>query len=254
MLRTRIIPVLLLHGKSLVKTKKFGKYRYIGDPANTVRIFNELEVDELAFLDISSGKQRHGPNFEVLRDIAGECFMPLSYGGGIETFDQAKQIFEIGFEKIIINTAAYKTPKLISEVASVYGSQAVVVSIDVGQSILGARQLRSNGGRKRQSFGPIDWARQMEDCGAGELLVTSILREGTYKGFDLELIAEIGRSVDIPVIAHGGAGKLQDIRLAVDHGASAVALGSLVVFQKQDMGVLVNFPSDDTLEELLGYA
>lgn len=247
MLRTRIIPVLLLHGKSLVKTKKFGKYRYIGDPANTVRIFNELEVDELAFLDISATNKHQGPNFDVLRDVASECFMPLSYGGGIVEFDQAKHVYDIGFEKVILNTAAYQTPKLISEMARVYGSQAVVVSMDVGRSFFGASQLRSNSGRKRQSGSPTEWARQMEDRGAGEILLTSIPREGSYEGFDLELVAEVSNAVNIPVIAHGGAGKLQDIALAIENGASAVALGSLVVFQKKDLGVLVNFPNTDSL-------
>ena len=251
MLRTRVIPALLLHDKSLVKTRRFGKFRYIGDPTNTVRIFNELEVDELCFLDISAARCRRGPNFDVLRDVASECFMPLSYGGGIASFDQAKQVYDIGFEKVIMNSAAYTNPALITEISRTYGSQAVVISMDVGRSLWGGRQLRSQSGKTRQLGTPVDWARQMEDRGAGELLLTSIGQEGTYEGFDLELIHEISTAVDIPVIAHGGAGKLLDIRQAVDHGASAVALGSLVLFQKKDMGVLVNFPAPDVLEKIL---
>tara|TARA_R110002124_G_scaffold282450_1_gene457596 strand:+ start:15309 stop:16067 length:759 start_codon:yes stop_codon:yes gene_type:complete len=251
MLRTRIIPALLLHDKSLVKTQKFGKFCYIGDPANTVRIFNELEVDELCFLDISAARKNRGPNFDVLRDVASECFMPLSYGGGISSFEQAKQVYDIGFEKVIVNTASYSKPELIPEISRVYGSQAVVVSIDVGRALWGKSQLRSQSGKTRHAASAVDWARQMENRGAGELLLTSIPREGSYEGFDLELISEVSAAVDIPVIAHGGAGKLDDIRSAIDHGASAVALGSMVVFQKKDMGVLVNFPAPDVLEDLL---
>lgn len=251
MLRTRVIPALLLHNRSLVKTKKFNKFQYIGDPVNTARIFNELEVDELCILDISAARFRREPNFTLLSDLASECFMPLSYGGGITGFEQAKKIYDTGFEKVIVNSAAYQTPELITEISQTYGSQAVVVSMDVCRFLWGHKHLRSRGGKTRQSISPIDWARQMEDRGAGELLLTSIKHEGTYEGFDLETISEVSAAVNIPVIAHGGAGSLQDIRLAVDCGASAVALGSMVVFQKQGSGVLVNFPDPNTLAEVL---
>jgi len=251
MLRTRIIPVLLLHNKSLVKTKKFNKFQYIGDPVNTARIFNELEVDELCILDILSTRFRREPNFNLISVLASECFMPLSYGGGITNFNQAKKLYETGFEKVIINSAAYCTPELITEITQTYGNQAVIVSLDVGRSVWGRKQLRSHGGKTRHSVTPIDWARKMEDRGAGELLLTSIIHEGTYGGFDCETISEICSAVDIPVIAHGGAGSLQDIRIAVDCGASAVALGSMVVFQKQGSGVLVNFPDPNALTKVL---
>ena len=251
MLRTRVIPVLLLHGKSLIKTLQFGKFQYIGDPANTVRIFNELEVDELAFLDIKAARERTDPDLDMLRDVSKECFMPLSYGGGITQINQAKKVFEIGFEKVIINTAAYKTPELVTEIAQIYGSQAVVVSIDVGQTLFRRPQLRSQGGRTMQLNSPLEWAREMQERGAGEILLTSMQREGTYKGFDLNLIAKISAAVDIPVIAHGGAGSVNDIRHAVDHGASAVALGSMVVFQKKGMGVLISFPTKNQITSLL---
>lgn len=251
MLRTRIIPALLLHGKSLVKTKQFGRYQYIGDPTNTVRIFNELEVDELCFLDIKAARTRCSPDFDVLREIASECFMPLSYGGGINSLDLAKRVFDIGFEKIIINSAALQDPKLITKVAEVYGSQAVVVAMDVKKHFWRGACLVTRGGTEWQSVKPIDWARYAQELGAGELLLTAVDREGTWQGFDLPLVKEISTSVTIPVIAHGGAAGLEDIVKAVhDGGASAVAVGASVVFQKKGMGVLVNFPDQQALRIL----
>lgn len=251
MLRTRVIPALLLHGKSLVKTERFGKYQYIGDPTNTVRIFNEIEVDELSFLDIKAARTRTGPDFDVLRDIAKECFMPLSYGGGIDSLEMAKRVFDTGFEKIILNTAAYSNPGLITDVANVYGSQAVVVSMDVKKHLWKGMRLVAQGGTRWQNTAPVEWARQAEELGAGELLLTAVDREGTWQGFDIPLIQDINAAVSIPVIAHGGAGELEHIKHAVDAGASAVSLGSMVVYQKKGMGVLVNFPSQRSLYELL---
>jgi len=243
MLRTRVIPVLLLHGKSLVKTKRFGKFKYVGDPANTVRIFNELEVDELSFLDIKAARTRSGPDFDVLQDIATECFMPLSYGGGINSLEMAKRIFDTGFEKIILNTSAYVNPKLITEIADVYGSQAVVVSMDVKKNLWKGMRLVAQGGTRWQQISPEEWARQVEELGAGEILLTSIDREGTWDGFDIELVKNISNLVSIPVIAHGGAGSVGDINQVISQAnASAVALGNMVVFQKKDMGVLINMP------------
>lgn len=251
MLKTRIIPTLLLREKALVKTEKFGKFRYIGDPANTVRIFNELEVDELCFLDISVAQSRRPPDFELLRNVATECFMPLSYGGGISDLETAKRVYDTGFEKVVINTAATRNPGVIENIAKVYGAQAVVASIDVGQNLFGQQGVFIAGGKKRVRSDPVAWAKQLESSGAGEILLTSIPREGTYRGFDLDLVSAVSQAVEIPVIAHGGAGELADIRRAVDAGASAIALGSLVVFQKRGMGVLVNFPSSKELKEWL---
>lgn len=251
MLRTRVIPVLLLRERALVKTHRFGKFRYIGDPANTVRIFNELEVDELCVLDISAARTRRGPDFELLRDVASECFMPMAYGGGIADFATAKRIYDTGFEKVVINTAATEAPGIIEDIARVYGTQAVVASIDVNRDWLGRSGVFTRGGRTRAHPDPVAWAKTLEDRGAGEILLTSVPREGTYEGFDLDLVRAVANAVEVPVIAHGGAGELVHIRQAVDANASAVALGSMVVFQKKDMGVLVNFPSPDVLRNLL---
>lgn len=248
MLRVRVIPALLLRDRSLVKTKRFGQFTYVGDPCNTVRIFNELEVDELAFLDIDASRLRRSPNFELLADIANECFMPLSYGGGIDCLDSAKRIFDLGFEKVVINSAALSNPCLISQISERYGSQAVIISIDVKRDRLGRERVWSFSGTKASSFDAVSWAKKAEQYGAGEILLTAIQREGTWGGPDVQLIRRVASVVSIPVIAHGGVGSVEDIVAAVHSGgASAVAVGSLVVFQKQGMGVLINFPDQDDL-------
>ena len=252
MLRVRVIPALLLDDLSLVKTERFRRPRYIGDPCNTVRIFNELEVDELAFLDITATRDRRPPNFALLQDIATECFMPLSYGGGITNFEDAARIFGIGFEKIVINSFAHERPSLITEIADVYGNQAVVASIDVARGWFGRERVMTHGARRAQRPGPVEWAMEMERRGAGEILLTAIEREGSWQGMDLDLIRRVSEAVSIPVIAHGGAGGVPDLAAAVHSGgASSVAVGAMVVFQKRNFGVLVNFPERAGLEAAL---
>lgn len=253
MLRTRVIPALLLRNESLVKTVRFGRFTYVGDPCNTVRIFNELEVDELIFLDITATREGRRPNARVLADIANECFMPLSYGGGIRALDDAKIVFDIGFEKVAVNTHAVNDPQLIRAIADRYGSQAVIAAIDVKKDLFGRYRVMTEGGHHAAGLDPVGWARQAEALGAGEILLTAIDREGTWEGFDLTLVKQVCEAVNIPVIAHGGAGSIDDIGQVVKTaGASAVAVGSLVVFQKKGMGVLVNFPDETRLRQALG--
>jgi len=254
MLKTRIIPCLQLVDQSLVKTIQFGKYGYIGDPINTVRIFNELEVDELCFLDIRATIQKRLPNIKILSEIANECFMPLSYGGGVKDTDTAKTILSIGFEKIVINSAAIENPKLITDIAKHSGSQSVVVSIDVKKNIFGSYSVYSQDGKIKTKLNPIEWAKFAEMAGAGELLVTSMDRDGTWQGFDFEIIKQITDVVSIPVIANGGAGCISDIvKVVKEANASATALGSMVVYQQKGMGVLVNFPDKHSLNQQLGH-
>lgn len=253
MLRTRVIPALLLRDESLVKTVRFGNFTYVGDPCNTVRIFNELEVDELVFLDISATTTARAPNLRLLADIANECFMPLGYGGGIRQLADAQSVLRLGFEKVLINSAAEENPALISQIARHFGSQAVIVSIDVKRNLWGRPQVFTRAGAHNTHRDPVAWAVEAEKRGAGEILLTSIDREGTWSGIDLELTKAVADAVNIPVIAHGGAGTLDHIVEAVGGaGASAVALGSMVVFQKKGMGVLVNFPEPDQLATRLG--
>jgi len=252
MLQTRVIPCLLLEGDRLVKTVNFKRASYIGDPVNTARIFNELEVDELTLLDISATNLGKSPNFEILKELANECFMPLAYGGGINNFEDAKKIFKIGIEKIIINSATFTNPSFISKLADYFGNQAVVASIDIKKNFFGNYQLFSNSGKKKQKLNPIAWAQQLEILGAGEILLTAIHREGTWNGFDIDIIEKISNAVSIPVIAHGGAASINDIGKAVKiGGASAVSLGSMVVYQNKGMGVLVNFPDSQKLKQIL---
>ncbi len=252
MLRTRIIPALQLRNASLVKPIRFGKFTYIGDPCNTVRIFNELEVDELLFLDTTATRENRSPNLRVLTDIANECFMPLGYGGGIRNSQDAKAVFDIGFEKVAINSYAMENPNFISQLAVTYGSQAIIASIDVKKDFFGHYRVRTRSGHKKTDYDPVNWAIKLEKMGAGEILLTSIDLEGTWAGFDLALVKQVTNAVSIPVIAHGGAGTVAHIGEVVKTaGASAVALGSMVVFQKKGMGVLVNFPDKQALEKVL---
>ena len=241
MLRKRVIPILLLREDSLIKTTKFDKFRYIGDPCNTVRIFNELEVDELIILDILASKNKEIPNFNVLRSIADECFMPLAYGGGIKSLEQAKKIFDLGFEKVSLNTAALETPNLISDLAKVYGSQAVICSIDVKKTLLGSYKIYNSSSKKHKKQSLLDWVKKVESLGAGEILLTSVNLEGSWQGLDLKLTSMVSEASSIPVIGQGGIGSKDHINEAFESTKlSAIASGSALVFQKKGMGVLVN--------------
>ena len=249
MLQTRVIPCLLLKDDSLVKTVNFKKPAYIGDPVNTARIFNELEVDELVLLDISATNNNRKPDFKILAELANECFMPLAYGGGINNFEDAKKIFQIGIEKVVINSIAFSKPAFITELAEHFGNQAIVASIDVKKNMFGKFQVYSNSGTKKQKVDPVAWAQELEQLGAGEILLTAIHQEGTWMGFDINIIDKISNAVNIPVIANGGASSIEDIGKAVKEGqASAVSLGSMIVYQNKGMGVLVNFPDAKKLK------
>ena len=190
MLRTRVIPCLQLVDESLVKTVKFGSYGYIGDPINTVRTFNDYEVDELCFLDIRATIEKRQPNFKILKEIANECFMPLSYGGGVKDADTAKRILSTGFEKIILNTVAYEVPGVVTELAKHSGNQSVVGSIDIKKNIWGKYHVYICDGTKKIDVDPVKYAQKLESLGAGELLVTSMDNDGTWQGFDIEMIKQ----------------------------------------------------------------
>lgn len=250
--KTRVIPVLLLRGQGLVKTVKFKDAKYIGDPINTVRIFNEKEVDELIFLDISATPDASGPDFDVLEDIASEAFMPMAYGGGITSLDQVRRIFSLGFEKIVISTAAYRSPHLIEEAAGLYGSQSIVCCIEVARTLWGRYDLYANGGRSKQVVSLQDHVAALEKLGVGEILVNSIDRDGTQSGYDLKLMREVCRLSHVPVIACGGARGIEDFVSAVDEaGVSAVAAGSVFVFMGSHRAVLINYPERQLLAQRL---
>jgi cyclase len=252
MLGIRVIPCLLLRNRGLVKTVKFKDPIYLGDPINIVKIFNEKEVDEIVLLDITATTEQRRPNFKVLSEIASEAFMPMGYGGGIRTLDDASTLFNLGFEKIIVNTCAVVEPRFVEAASSRFGSQSIVVSIDVKKSILGKYEVYTHAGARRTNLEPSDFARRVESLGAGELIVNSIDRDGTMSGYDIDLITQVASSVNIPVVACGGAGKLSDFEQAVNHGgASAVAAGSMFVFQGKHKAVLITYPSPGALKSLL---
>lgn len=252
MLRPRVIPCLSLIGDILVKTVRFRREAYIGDPVNTARIFNELEVDELMVLDIRATPQRRTPDLGLLAQLASECFMPLAYGGGVATVEMAKTILSLGIEKVVVNTAAHHTPALVEDLAGLFGSQAVVASVDIKRGFLGRTVHYIAGGTEKTRRDALAWAQELQRLGAGELLLTSMKRDGTWSGFDVDLLKKFSHALSIPLIAAGGAGTVAHIGAAVhEGGASAVALGSMVVYQKQGMGVLVNFPDKQALEGVL---
>lgn len=251
MLRTRVIPVLLLTGHRLVKTVKFKNRVYVGDPINTVKIFNDKEVDELAILDIDASINGREPDYDYIERLASQCFMPLAYGGGIRTAQQASRLLAIGVEKVILNTAATTDPDVVSAAAAEAGSQSVVVSIDVKKNWLGKYQVRSAGGSRGTSLDPAAFAAEVVKRGAGEILINSIDRDGTQSGYDLDLISNVASAVNVPVIACGGASTLDDFAAAVGKGASAVAAGSMFVFTGPHRAVLINFPQRADLERNL---
>lgn len=242
---------MLLKNRGLVKTIKFKDPKYIGDPLNALKIFNEKEVDELIFLSIDSTLNDTEPPFDLIEDIAKECFMPFCYGGGIKSINQIKRILQLGVEKVAINSAAYTDPEFIREACSVFGSSTIVVSIDVKKNIFGRYQVYVKGGKENTKLDPLDYALRMEQLGVGELFVNSIDRDGTYSGYDLTLINKISSAVGVPVIACGGAGTLKDfVDASVYSGASAVAAGSLFVFHGKHKAVLITYPRYEELKEL----
>jgi len=244
-MRSRIIPILLLQGSGLYKTRKFLKPVYIGDPINAIKIFNEKEVDELCFLDINASKLKQEPNFKILKNIASECFMPLSYGGGITSFEIVRKLTSIGFEKVIINTAAFENRKLIPELSKYFGVSTIVGSVDVKKNWYGKEEVRIKSGLKKIPFTPEAWAIELESQGVGEIIINSINNDGELCGYDIDLIKRISDVVSVPVIAAGGARNLDDIEDAkIIGGASAAAAGAMFVFHGKHRAVLIKYPSE----------
>jgi len=252
MLKHRIIPCLLLSNGGLVKTLKFKDPKYVGDPINAIRIFNEKEVDELMVLDIGASKTGREPDFELIEQFASECFMPLCYGGGIRTFTHARRLFSSGVEKVCLQSAALENPALISQIAEYYGSQAVVVSADVKKGWFGGKKLYASRTGKTLDIPVSDFLTRCVEAGAGEVLLNAVDRDGTMEGMDLDLIRETAGKLPVPLIAVGGAGSLADMKAAVEAGASAVAAGAFFVFHGPHRAVLITYPQYNELEDLLG--
>lgn len=252
MLRARVIPCLLLRNAGLVKTIGFKTPKYVGDPINAVKIFNEKEVDELIVLDIDASKRGAEPNYDLLADLASECFMPLCYGGGVTSVEQALRIVQLGIEKIAVNAATIADPGLVTALSEVLGSQSVVVGIDVKRDWMGRYRVYDASSAKLTDRSPETYAEELVHAGAGEVFLNSVDQDGSQTGYDLKLIDKVTRAVSVPVIACGGAGRLEDFFSAVNAGASAVAAGSMFVFQGRHRAVLISYPSYKELEGLLG--
>lgn len=254
MLRPRIIPCLLVHRGGLVKTRQFAEPKYVGDPINAVRIFNEKQADELMVLDIDATAQRRAPDLQMIENLAAECRMPLCYGGGVDSVKTALEIFGLGVEKIALGRAAADKPQVVEALAERVGRQSVVVVMDVKRCGESYRVFVQNG-TQRTDWEPVDFARRMEELGAGEIVVNSIDQDGMMQGYDLGLLRRVRESIGIPLTALGGAGKLADFgRLIEEFGLVGAAAGSVFVFKGVFRAVLINYPSPEEKQRLLPLA
>lgn len=252
MLRPRIIPCLLVKDKGLVKTVNFKDPKYVGDPINAVKIFNEKQVDELIVLDIDATRENRGPDFKMIENLAVECRMPLCYGGGVTTVEQAKRIFGLGVEKVAISSAAVHDPGLVSRIAEQVGSQSAIVVIDVRKNPSGKYEIWTHNATKNTEKDPIEFAQQMEKLGVGEIVVNSIDNDGVMKGYDHILVSNIRQSVSVPLTVLGGAGSLKDIgQMIANHGIIGIAAGSLFVFKGIYKAVLINYPNPEKKNEMI---
>lgn len=254
MLRNRVIPVLLVKDHGLVKTTRFANPKYVGDPINAIRIFNEKEVDELALLDISATRGSHGPNFELVQDVASECFMPLAYGGGIRGIEDAKRLFGLGVEKVVLRSAAMANLRTVTAIADFAGSSSVTVSIDVRRTKFGRQQLYCPDAPRH---GESDWSgflTRAVEAGAGEIILNAVDRDGTMAGMDTDLISVAARTTTVPLVAVGGVGSLAHIKAGVLSGADAIGAGAFFVYHGPRRAVLITYPRHDELASLLGTA
>lgn len=246
----RVIPVLSLSGKGLVKTKKFKNSVYIGDPINAMRIFNEKEVDELILNDINASKIGCEPNFDLIKKIVSEAFMPIGYGGGIKKLDDIKKLIDLGIEKVVINSSI-KDYKLIEQAANIFGNQSIVVSIDVKKNLFGDYKAYIQSGTQQLKEKPEDLAKNVINSGAGEIYIHSIDKDGTLEGYDHKIIKSMATSINVPVVALGGAQSMEDIQnVILNSGASAAAASGLFIFKGRHRAVLLSYPGYEEINKL----
>lgn len=251
MLRPRIIPSLLIQDNGLVKTVNFKNPKYVGDPINAVRIFNEKEVDELAIFDIDATAKGLEPNYSLIERIANQSRMPLCYGGGVKTVEQAQKIFGLGIEKIALSSEVLHNPELITQIANRVGAQSVIVVLDVKKKLFGGYEVYTHNGKKSTGINPFDFAEKAQRLGAGEIIINSIDQDGVMKGFDMNLIDKVRDKISLPLTVLGGAGELQHIQQVIHkHGVIGVAAGSLFVFKGVYKAVLINYPEKGEKEKL----
>ena len=248
MRRVRIIPILTISGNKLVKTVRFNKPNYLGDPINAIKIFNDKEVDEILVLDISVSKNNGQINFKLIEEMASECFMPLGYGGGIKNMKDVERLFSCGIEKIVLNSVLLTDPGFITKIAEKYGVQSVVVSLDIKKHFLGGVRPYFVSGDKSINKDIVLWAKEVESLGAGEIILNNIDRAGTFSGLDMQLIEKVSSAVSIPLVPCGGVNSLEDMLKGVKAGASAIAAGSFFVYKNNDTkSILINYPSQPEL-------
>lgn len=248
MFRPRVIPVLLLKGQGLVKSIKFKNHRYIGDPINAVRIFNDLKADELVFLDILATKEKRTISLDFVHKVGEEANMPFAVGGGIRTIENIREIVNAGAEKVIINSYAAINPDFIRQASETFGSSTIVVCIDVKKKIFGSERIWILNGTKSTKYTPVEYAQIIQEKGAGEIIIQSIEQDGQMKGYDLELIKKITSKVSIPVVALGGASNINDLRDAyLKANATGLAAGSMFVYHGERRGVLINYPEKNEI-------
>lgn len=249
MLRTRIIPVLLLRDNILYKSEKFKNHRYIGDPLNALKIFNEKEVDEIVVLDTTASANQKPPNFSLIKLLASECFMPLAYGGGVKNLNEIEDIFKLGVEKIILNTSIIKKPQMVRDAIKEFGSQSIVASIDIGKNLMNKKRVFINAGKKITKFKPIDYAKYVEELGFGEIIVNAIYKDGIMGGYDIDLIKSIVDAVNVPVVALGGAGNIYHLKEVINCcQISGLAAGSMFIYHGVNKAILINMPDREVLE------
>lgn len=248
----RVIPILSIDGNKLVKTVKFKKPKYVGDPLNAIRIFNEKMIDEIAILDIRATFNKSEVNYQLIGEMAGECFSPLAYGGGIKNIKQVEKIFQLGIEKVILNSAAFETPELITEIADSFGGQSVVVCLDIKQDFLGRKQLMKYSGSKRVNYSIEKAIDLFQEKGAGEIIIQDVNREGTFQGFNTEYIESIRDLVKVPLVALGGCNGIPNMNSALSKGANAIAASSLFVFRNNDPNsIMINYPKYNIIKSEL---
>lgn len=250
--RPRIIPCLLLRKTGLVKGEKFAKHVYVGDAINAVRIFNDKGVDELVVLDIEATRDGREPNYEMIEQLASECFMPLAYGGGVTTTAQMEKLFRLGCEKVILTTAAANVPGLIEEASARFGRQSVVVGIDARKKLLGGYEVLVKAGTEKIATALDDYVAQVTAKGAGEIIIQAVHKDGTLQGYDHELIQRVVKATTVPVVACGGANSAEDLATAIKEGASGASAGAFFVFQGKHRAVLINVPSQADLQRAFG--
>lgn len=254
MLRYRIIPTLLLHNKGLYKTVQYSikKSKYVGDPVNAIKTFNDKGVDELVFLDIDASKEKREPDFEIIKKIASECFMPVAYGGGIRTLDQIKQLFQIGIEKVVLNTALLMDITFLKQASSLYGAQSIVASVDIKKNFFGVPKVYNSATKKNMSYDLSAYLKLLEENGAGEIYLSFVDRDGMLNGYDIGLIKTISKDIRVPIIVNGGAKTVEDfVNIVQNTNITSFSAGSMFVFNGPHMAVLITYPNYETLLEKL---